>query len=98
MEDTLTNWWVSGHHLNLVQRLTDEHSHLHGESANRGGKTIITSHVLSIEWDETETGAVVLATTKSGNVYRLNWAKADPAYKQWVQEEQHREQIECPLV
>lgn len=93
--DTLTNWWVSGHRLNLVQRLSDLHSHLHGESAKRDGKPIITSPIIRTQWVD---HGVVLATTKSGNEYRLDWAKADPAYRQWIKEEQAKEQAEVPFV
>ncbi len=79
--DTLTNYWISGHRLNLVQRISDEHSHLHGESAKRGGKVIITSSVVSYETDEVYG---LVATTKSGTKYRL--LSMDPAYEQWLDE------------
>lgn len=80
--DDLTSWWVSGHRLNLVQRISDPHSHLHGESKLRGGKPVITSSIIKTEWVD----GFVVATTRSGRRYRL--VTPEPAYWEWLAEEQ----------
>lgn len=81
--DTLNNYWVSGHYAGELKALGEEHCHLNGDSVNRGGEYVMTSRIVCWEWVDDPSGySRMVVTTKSGTRYTLGIMSE--IYSKWL--------------